>query len=99
MLMKALQLATPGKKPTSWMIHNVAFIQIQFSARLQRGGRLLQLVRMQMELWESLAWMSTLGGAYSCLGENDRKFVSTGTLCNSQQIIIGVLHFNYRSRL
>jgi len=38
-----------------------------------------------MDLWESMAWMSTLGGAYSCLGEHDTFFASkAGTLSKTQ---------------
>ncbi|KAI1302361.1 Uncharacterized protein HDE_02503 [Halotydeus destructor] len=33
---------------------------------------LMCLVLIKMELYESLNWMSTLGGAYSCLGETDK---------------------------
>lgn len=54
--------------------------------------RLLYQIRLKMELWESMAWMSTLGGAYSCLGEHDTYFASkAGAMSKTQMQLSSVV--------
>jgi len=72
-----------GKSPRQDVITNKtlyhmssSFIHVTPFIHTIRASRVLALVRKEMEVWESLNWMSTLGGAYSCLGEHNTMFVS-----------------------
>lgn len=49
---------------------------------LTRDVKLGYLVAEQVELENAMAWLSTLGGAYSALGDNNVKFVSKTSLAD-----------------
>lgn len=54
--------------------------------------RILELVGTKSKLMESFCWLSTVGGGYSALGENDRKFSSrAGALSLGQQLHLAEL--------
>ena len=54
-----------------------------------------QSVWLQVELEDALHWLSTLGGAYSNLGDHSLEFVSLLTSHSHAHVIFTYMHFNF----
>ena len=62
---------------TNWFVFQLIFSPIDSNIELIfRNKRILNLVIIRFKVEDSLSWLSTLGGAYSSLGEYDINCVS-----------------------